>query len=610
MSDESSYWSRAMRRRFSRRTVLRSGAAGAGVIGLIAAGCGSSTKNNSNSSNANTSSAATSAAAKPSAAASSAAAVASAAPSAAAAAAPSGLPQADSSIKTGGTINLNVVVANIPLDPIENTTYTAQHRAGAAYSRLFRFLSGPDVKTTLSRTPVGDLVESVENSDPTTYTMKLRQGVMFHPPLSRALTSADILASYKRFTTDAKNTNSGVYAPIVDSLTAPDDNTIVFKLKQPYGPFLNKLANPQYLWIMSADAVNGKIDPAKQVVGTGPWIPDTDTPTAFSFKKNPNYFIKGIPYADALVFNVIPTTATQEAQFQAGKLDLLGAAAADVEVIQKATPKATLVTYSPNGFAGLFFSNIMDPNSPFSDVRMRRAASLAIDRDGLVQAIYNGKGVWDNLINPGLGKWFLDPKGPDIGSAGQWFKHDPAQAKSLLTAAGHADTTFKFIYPNNAYGDTYNSQSDAIRGMLADAGFKLQVVTVDYLKDYINNGQGIFNKGAPPNSIVHFLETPFTDPDDFLTGFLTPGGNRNHDLMDVPALTALVKQEQQELDDNKRLPLVYQITKMADDQMYYPPATYTNAFDFAQPWAKNFFVADDYNDATESFAYLSVNNKG
>ena len=73
-----------------------------------------------------------------------------------------------------------------------------------------------------------DLVSGYEvTPDGLTYTMKLRQGVNFHPPLSRALTSADVAASYQYFTTNTKNVNNGVYGPIVDSLTTPDDSTLV-----------------------------------------------------------------------------------------------------------------------------------------------------------------------------------------------------------------------------------------------------------------------------------------------------------------------------------------------------------------------------------------------
>jgi peptide/nickel transport system substrate-binding protein len=139
---------------------------------------------------------------------------------------------------------------------------------------------------------------------------------MFHPPLSRPLTSADIMASWQYFTTNVKNANKDVFGPIVDSITAPDDKTIVFKLKAPYAPFLNKLANPSYLWLMSQEAVNRKgIDPSTQAVGTGPFIYQEQTPTAITWKKNPNYWNKGIPYVDGAVLNIIPSTSTSPGNF-------------------------------------------------------------------------------------------------------------------------------------------------------------------------------------------------------------------------------------------------------------------------------------------------------
>src|SRR6185312_1171885 len=122
----------------------------------------------------------------------------------------------------------------------------------------------------------------------------------------------------------------------------------------------------------------------------------------------------------------------------------------------------------------------------------------------------------------------------------KWFKHDPAQAKQLLQAAGHANTQFKFIFPNNAYGDVYNQAADTARGMLSDASFQLNVVTVDYLKDYNNNGQGIFYKGPPADSIVFAYESSFSDPDDYLFNMLSPQGARNHESVNDPDLSKLI----------------------------------------------------------------------
>jgi peptide/nickel transport system substrate-binding protein len=611
--DSNSYWARYASGRLNRRRALGAGAAGLTAFGLAA--CGGSNNNKTNNSNANSNAAAPAASA--SAAASAAAGTATkAAGSPAAGASPvagggasaaATAPGFDPKLKTGGRIQYYMVV-NPPLDPFENSTYSAQYVAGFAYSRLFKFNSAADSKVSLSRQPVGDLVTGYEvTPDGLTYTMKLQQNAMFHPPLNRPLTSADVMATWQRFTTDTKNTNSGVYAPIVDSLTAPDANTIVFKLKAPYAPFLNKLANPQYLWIMSQDVTAGKIDPSQQMVGTGPWMFDTKSATSITWKRNPNYFIKGLPYADGVDINIIPDTATQEAQLAAGALDILAVPVSDVDSMKKQVPKANVAQYTGNLLAFLFFTNVSDPNSAFKDPRMRQAASLALDRQGLLSLVYGGKGEWDNLINPGLGSWWLDPQGKDIGDPGKWFKHDPAQAKQLLQAAGHANTQFKFIYPNNAYGDVYNQASDSVRGMLSDAGFQLSVVTVDYLKDYINNGQGIFFKGAPPDSIVHALQTPFTDPDDYLFNMLSPKSMRNHESVNDPDLTAVITAQQTELDDAKRHQLVWKAQQMQDAQMYYAPTVNGSTFFFSQPWVQNFLVADDYGFGTEQLMYVSLN---
>jgi peptide/nickel transport system substrate-binding protein len=602
--DESNFWQRRAHLRLQRRCLLSSGVVligGYATLGLV--GCSSSSNNK-----ASTAGAAITTSPPPRTPAAALTPTPVTGPSAASSSAAL-TPLPAGSFKTGGTIQ-GVTLGTGTLNPFENTNSRSQQFASFHYSRLFRFNSGPDPSITLSRTPVPDLVTGYEASvDGLTYTMKLRQDATFHPPLNRPLTSADVLASWQYFTTNAKNINKDVYTPIVDSLTTPDDHTLVFKLKQPYAPFLNKLANPQYLWIMSQDAVAGTIDPGQQPIGTGPWIFASGSATAYTWKRNPAYFVKGLPYADGVTLNIIPDLSTQEAQFQAGAIDLLTIGPSDVGTMQKAVPKAHVDEYTPDSISYFFFGSVMDPTSPFGDVRMRRAASLAIDRDGLIGAIYNGKGAWDNIINPGLGKWYLDPHSAAAGDSAQWFKYDPQQAKQLIAAAGHASTPFRYFYPNNAYGDVYNSTADALRGMLSAAGFQLQVLTVDYLKDWVDSDHGYAVKGLPKDGIGYAVQTPFTDPDDFLTGLLTKTGNRAQELLDDPDLNMLIHQEQVELDENKRLQLVYQVQVVHGEKMYYPPLISSRSYALQQPWVKNHFVVDEYNIGAEEYAYTSVNNK-
>ena len=600
-----SYWDRRGRGRLNRRRLLSALAAGSSAAYLAA--CSSSASNN-NAGQATTAATSAPRASASAAAASTAPAVAAASgtPAAQAAAASTALPGAGS-FKTGGTIQLAYIVV-APLDPYENGTYSTQQLAGFTYSRLFRFNSGPDPLITESAQPLPELVGGYEISpDHLTYTMKLRPGVQWQPPLNRPLSSDDVIASWQRFTTDTKNVNSKIYDPIVDSLTAPDDQTLVWKLKAPYVPFLNKLANAQLFWIMSREAVDGKIDPSQQMVGTGPWIFVGKSPTSFTFKKNPNYFIKGIPYADGVVLNIIPDTSTQEAQFQAGTLDSLGVPNADIDAMKRAVPKATIGSYLATSYYELFFTPMSVPNNPFSDPRMRQAASVAIDRKALMDLAFKGQGAWANSIPAGLGKWWLDPQSTEMGDTAKLFQFDPKMAKQLLDAAGHTNTELKFVYPNNAYGDTFNAASDALRGMLADAGFKVQSVTVDYLKDWINNGQGYFWKGVPPNSIGHVPQSPFTDPDDYLAGLFTPGGLRNDEDINDPDLLPIIKQQQQEFDEGKRLQLVYQAQKQAAAKMYYVPLISSKVNVFNQPWTQNYVPVNNYSYGTESISYMALN---
>ena len=357
----SAYWQRTPMNRLSRRRVLTGGATfitGGVALGLV--GCSSSNNNNNTKSAAPTTIATRVSTAAPAVGSPTRAAASPAAGGSPAAASAAKTPVQAGNFKTGGTIQ-GVIVGTANLDPVANNTFRTQYLAGFHYGRLFRFEASPDPKVTSSRAPVPDHVSGYEvTPDGMTYTMKLRPGLTFHPPLNRPFTSADVLASYQYFTTSPKNVNNGVYAPIVDSLTAPDDNTLVWKLKLPYAPFLNKLGNPQYLWLMSKDAVDGKIDPAQQPIGTGPWIFVSSTPTAFTWKKNPNYFIKGIPYADGAVLNIMPATSTEEAQLQAGQLDVLGITPSDVDSMKKALPKAHVDEYTPNGLSFLYFTPVTD----------------------------------------------------------------------------------------------------------------------------------------------------------------------------------------------------------------------------------------------------------
>src|SRR5215203_444654 len=208
----------------------------------------------------------------------------------------------------GGGSAATRLAATAPLDPISNTTYTAQTAASFPYSRLLKFKTDSDPKTADNYDAVPDLASGYEaTADGLQFTFKLKPA-KFHnkPPVNgRAADSGDVKATLERFQADPKNTNRTVFGtaqnPIVEKVETPDAQTVIFKLAKPFGPFVSLVATAQYLWIMPKEQLTGAFDPTKDQLGTGPFVFDSLQPDIeFKYKRNQEYFDKGRPYLDEM----------------------------------------------------------------------------------------------------------------------------------------------------------------------------------------------------------------------------------------------------------------------------------------------------------------------
>ena len=113
---------------------------------------------------------------------------------------------------------------------------------------------------------------------------------------------------------DAKNPNGGSLDMIDgNGIQTPSSDTVIFKLKYPFAALPSLLGVPLYGWILPREAVAGAYDPAKQMIGSGPFIFDSYAPDiAISFKRNPDWFEKGRPYIDGLRLAIIPDAAATD----------------------------------------------------------------------------------------------------------------------------------------------------------------------------------------------------------------------------------------------------------------------------------------------------------
>jgi peptide/nickel transport system substrate-binding protein len=505
--------------------------------------------------------------------------------------------------KLGGSFTFSDV-GDTPLDPTNNPTYRANTLAGFGYSRLLKFKTGPKPDVFFNYEVIPDLAASHElQNNGMQITFKLQPNAKFHnkPPVNgRQVEAEDVKASMERFQTAPKNTNKNAFGSptnkIVESIETPDTKTVVVKLAKPYAPILNLFANHQNLWIQPREIDSG-FDPAKSLIGSGPWILDTVEPDKqLTLKKNPEYFIQGKPYIDTVIRAVVPDLAQNIAQFQAGRLDIYGVPAANKVDVERAVPKAQIITFIPTTYT--FIAPQLRGNSPYKDIRVRQALSKAIDRQAWLDLLYMSQGKhFINALPASMGKWWLNPESADAGPGAANYKFDPKASRDLLKAAGMENMPLRFIFTNNAYGDRFNQGAEATAGMLKEAGFSPQIITQDYLKEYIDAKGTFFGNYE---GVFYGLQTPFSDPHDYLFNMNHPSSARNHIGVDDPKLTAMIDDEEKTTDEAARLKKVHDIQRYWIEQMYYIPVAVGFDFSFRQPWVKSLYYSGSYGWGAEA----------
>ena len=311
-----------------------------------------------------------------------------------------------------------------------------QSTVSFVYSKLVRHKVGADVPPgTFIIEP--DLAERWEALDDTTYVFYLRQGVKWHnkPPVNgRELVAEDVKFTYDRFLTEKANTNRYLLDS-VDRIEVVDRYTVKFVLQEPYVWFLSVLAYPTSMWIIAPEVVQhfGDLKKAETVIGTGPFMLERYEPNVKTvFRRNPDYFRAGQPYVDGVEWLVIPDESTGLAMYRTGQLDCgpginWAVRQQDLEALKKSHPHLRYQDYLSQSGSVV---TMRTDQPPFTDVRVRRAISHAIDRQALIEAVW-GRGAPTAAVSRGLAEWTLPID--QLGAGAKYYEYDP---KGSQTPAG------------------------------------------------------------------------------------------------------------------------------------------------------------------------------
>ena len=474
--------------------------------------------------------------------------------------------------KRGGTIALRLWdPPHFDLHAAGGFSYKTHILHSFTHSRLVKHKAGPGVAP--GTFPIeGDLAESWTQPNETTYVFKLRKGVKWHnkPPVNgRELTADDIVYTVDRFLTTKGHANAQMLAPVA-KCEAVDKYTVRFTLKQPFAWFLDTLANPMAVAIVAKEASEkfGDLKKWEAVIGTGPWMLDGYKPNVgFTLVRNPNYFLPGLPHVDRIEAAVDEDNASRMAAFMSGKYDLGWEFPGTINRTDWVQIKDNLKQKRPKLQTAEFPSNVMSHISmrtdqkPFNDVRVRQAISLAIDRQGILDATAEGVGVFNPPVPAGLKEWSIPMN--QLGEAAKFYKRDVAEAKKLMAAAGHPNG-----FPASVCFTTYGST------VLVDS---MQLV-LKYLKDIGIDGKldqkeyGAYAASClvgKMDSMTFGPQTPFLDPDNFLYGQYYPDEPKNQSHIKDPIVTDMLVRQRRTFDVTKRREIINEIQKHLAKQQYY-----------------------------------------
>jgi peptide/nickel transport system substrate-binding protein len=394
------------------------------------------------------------------------------------------------------------------------------------------------------------LAESFAASeDGRSYDFVLRDRALFHN--GEPVTADDVKFSFDRY----RGTAHDLLKQRVAAVETPDARHVRFQLKEPWPDFLTFYSTMTGAgWIVPRKYVEKVGDEGykKAPVGAGPYKFVSFNPgVELVFEAFDQYWRKP-PSVKRLIFKVIPDEATRLAALKRGEVDIVYSIRGELAEDLQRTPGLTLKPAVVQGVFCVYFPDQWDPKSPWHDERVRRAASLAIDRKGTNEALTLGYSlVTGNAIVPDHYEFFWQPPPP---------VYDPGKAKQLLAEAGYKNG---FDAGDYHCDSSYANIGEAIVDNFATIGIRARLRPLEraaFVKEYsekklkniIQAGPGAFGNAATR-----------------IESNLVKGGVFSYGS--YPDIDELYHQQAVELDRPKREAILHKIQQIMTERAIYAP---------------------------------------
>jgi len=393
---------------------------------------------------------------------------------------------------------LRIAINNDPdiLDPTLSRTFVGTAVMSALCDKLF------DFDQTLAIVP--RLAASYEWADPVTLVLHLRTGVTFHD-------GTPFDAAAVKFNLDRHVSLPGSFRRAelgaMDRVEVVDATTVRIVLKQPSSPFIATLTDRSGMMVSPTAAAAAGKEFGLNPVCSGPFrFSERVAQDHITLERFAQYWDAPSVHFDRVVYRPMVDSAVRLANLQAGAVDLADIVPSDVEAV-RASPKLQILSSSGLGYAGITFNVGHGPRAaqPVGrDARVRQAFELSLDRDVIVQVVFNGQYTPNSqALSPGSPQFVQDIRPP---------ARDLARAKALLAEAG---VTLPVPVPLTVPNSPQSLQvAEVVQSLAREGGFDVQVTVMDFGASlaatlqgdyvaYLNGWSGLLDADSNTWSFLH-----------------------------------------------------------------------------------------------------------
>ena len=424
----------------------------------------------------------------------------------------------------------------------------------ASAERMIQLIYSSLVKRTKDFAIEPDLATSWDIPDPKTYIFHLRDDAYFHD--GRNVTARDVLFTFRSLLDGSvKSTKRGTYR-LVESVSAPDEHTVVFKLKEPFAPFLWNLTRGGIGIVPDGSEPNLGFNP----MGSGQfkfvsYVPDGEV----VLQRNDRYY-GAKPRITTARFKIVPEAVVRALELRKGSVDV----ALNVlppDMVEALKDNAHLETLNAPGTTYQYIAfNMKDP--VFADVRVRKAIAYAIDRDAIIKYLWRGEARLATGVIP-IGNWCYTP---DVAT----YPYDPDRSRELLREAGQSELTFGF---RTSTDETQRTLATVFQQQLKEVGIQMTLQT---------NEPATFSSDIEKGNFQTYARRWIggnNDPDIFNLIFhsrMTPPNGANRGFYVNSRVDALIAIGQLETDAEKRKTAYQEIQKIVAEELPYVSLFYVN----------------------------------